>query len=105
MGTLIGVVVGYALGTRAGEQGWTEFYEAWKVISSSDEVRDLVAGGFSVAKDLLAAAVSSSPARSTRLVKAPRCGLWRRDGDAIRRRIQGSLCSSRAGGQDHRSGR
>ena len=54
MGTLIGVVVGYALGTRAGEQGWTEFYEAWKVISSSDEVRDLVAGGFSVAKDLLA---------------------------------------------------
>lgn len=53
MGTLIGVVVGYALGTRAGEQGWTEFYEAWKVISSSDEVRDLVAGGFSVAKDLI----------------------------------------------------
>jgi hypothetical protein len=53
MGTLIGVVVGYALGTRAGEQGWAEFYDAWKVISSSDEVRDLIAGGFSVAKDLL----------------------------------------------------
>jgi hypothetical protein len=53
MGTLVGVVVGYALGTRAGEQGWTEFYDAWKVISSSDEVRDLIAGGFSVAKDLL----------------------------------------------------
>jgi hypothetical protein len=53
MGVLIGVVVGYALGTRAGEQGWTEFYESWKVISSSDEVRDLISGGFSVAKDLL----------------------------------------------------
>jgi hypothetical protein len=53
MGVLIGVVVGYALGTRAGEQGWTEFHESWKVISSSDEVRDLISGGFSVAKDLL----------------------------------------------------
>jgi hypothetical protein len=53
MGTLIGVVVGYALGTRAGEQGWTEFHDAWKVISSSDEVKDLIAGGFSIAKDLL----------------------------------------------------
>jgi hypothetical protein len=53
MGTLVGVVIGYALGTRAGEQGWTEFYDAWKVISSSDEVRDLISGGFSVAKDLL----------------------------------------------------
>jgi hypothetical protein len=53
MGTVLGVIIGYALGTRAGEQGWSEFYESWKVISSSEEVKDLVAGGFSVAKDLL----------------------------------------------------
>jgi hypothetical protein len=53
MGTIFGVIIGYALGTRAGEKGWNEFYESWKVISSSDEVKDLVSGGFSIARDLL----------------------------------------------------
>jgi hypothetical protein len=53
MGTIIGVVVGYALGTHAGEEGWVDFKEAWKVISTSDEVRDLLAGGFSLGRDLL----------------------------------------------------
>ncbi len=53
MGVIIGVVVGYALGTRAGEEGWTEFKAAWKVISTSDEVRDLISAGFSVSRDLL----------------------------------------------------
>jgi len=53
MGTILGVIIGYVMGTRAGEQGWSEFYDSWKVISSSEEVRDLVAGGFSVARDLL----------------------------------------------------
>ena len=53
MGTIVGVVIGYALGTRAGEEGWAEFKDAWKVISSSEEVRDLIAGGFSMARQLL----------------------------------------------------
>jgi hypothetical protein len=53
MGVIVGVVVGYALGTRAGEAGWAEFKDAWKVISSSEEVRDLVSAGFSVSRDLL----------------------------------------------------
>jgi hypothetical protein len=53
MGVIIGVVVGYALGTHAGEEGWTEFKDAWKVISTSDEVRDLLAGGFSVSRELI----------------------------------------------------
>jgi hypothetical protein len=53
MGVIIGVVVGYALGTHAGEEGWTEFKAAWKVISTSDEVRDLLAAGFSVSRDLI----------------------------------------------------
>jgi hypothetical protein len=53
MGTLIGVIVGYALGTRAGPEGWQEFQEAWKVIRSSQEVRDLLSGGLSIARDLL----------------------------------------------------
>jgi hypothetical protein len=53
MGTVIGVMVGYALGTRAGPDGWQEFRDAWKVIASSEEVRDLVSGGFSIGRDLL----------------------------------------------------
>ena len=36
MGTPIGVVIGYGFGTRAGAKGWTEYYDAWKVISSPE---------------------------------------------------------------------
>jgi hypothetical protein len=53
MGVIIGVVVGYAFGVRAGEKGWSELCEAWKVIRTSEEVRDLVLGGHSVASDVL----------------------------------------------------
>ena len=53
MGVIIGVVVGYAFGTRAGENGWSEITEAWKVIRTNDEVRDLVAGGMLVARQVL----------------------------------------------------
>jgi hypothetical protein len=53
MGTIIGVVVGYALGTRAGDEGWEEFKDAWKVISTSEEVRDLLAAGFSIGREFL----------------------------------------------------
>jgi hypothetical protein len=53
MGVVIGVMVGYALGSRAGSEAWPELEEAWKTIVSSEEVRDLVAGGVSIARDLL----------------------------------------------------
>jgi hypothetical protein len=53
MGTIVGVIVGYALGTRAGEQGWEEFRDSWKVISSSEEVRDMMGAGLSMARQLL----------------------------------------------------
>lgn len=53
MGAIIGVAIGYALGTRAGEQGWAEFRDAWKVVSTSAEVRDLASGGFSMARSLM----------------------------------------------------
>jgi hypothetical protein len=53
MGVVIGVMVGYVLGARAGDQGWAEIEDAWKVISSSEEVRDLLAGGVSMVRDLL----------------------------------------------------
>jgi hypothetical protein len=72
MGVIIGVVVGYVLGTHAGEEGWAEFKGAWKVISTSDEVRDLLAAGFSGSRlligrgsELLAGAVGTSGSGAT----------------------------------------
>ncbi len=53
MGTIIGFVLGYVLGIRAGEQGWNQLLESWQTISSSDEMRDLLTGGLSVAPDVL----------------------------------------------------
>jgi hypothetical protein len=53
MGTVIGVVIGYVLGTRAGDKGFEELRDAWKTITTSDEVKDMVAGGMSIAGDLL----------------------------------------------------
>jgi hypothetical protein len=53
MGVIIGVMVGYALGSRAGSDAWPELEEAWKTIISSEEVKDLVSGGVSIARDLL----------------------------------------------------
>jgi hypothetical protein len=53
MGVVIGMVIGYALGSRAGQDAWPELEEAWKTIVASEEVRDLVSGGVSMARDLL----------------------------------------------------
>jgi len=53
MGAIVGVVIGYSLGTRAGTEGWTEVKDAWNVIRTSPEVKDLVSGGFSIARELL----------------------------------------------------
>jgi hypothetical protein len=53
MGVVIGVIVGYALGSRAGQEAWPELEDAWKTIMASEEVRDLVSGGVSMARDLL----------------------------------------------------
>jgi hypothetical protein len=53
MGVVIGVVVGYALGSRAGQDAWPELEEAWKTIVASEEVRDLVSGGLSMARDIV----------------------------------------------------
>ncbi|HEY6624150.1 MAG TPA: hypothetical protein VIX85_09980 [Acidimicrobiales bacterium] len=53
MGAMIGFVLGYVLGTRAGEQGWNDLVESWRTISSSDEVRDILVGGLSIARDYL----------------------------------------------------
>jgi hypothetical protein len=53
MGAIIGMVIGYVMGTRAGDQGYQELKDAWKTISSSQEVKDMVSGGMAMAGDLL----------------------------------------------------
>jgi hypothetical protein len=52
MGTIIGFVIGYVLGTRAGQQGFEELKQAWATVSSSEETRELVSGLLSVLADL-----------------------------------------------------
>ncbi|MCK4177980.1 hypothetical protein ACFFRE_06835 [Aciditerrimonas ferrireducens] len=53
MGALIGFVVGYVMGTRAGREGFEELRRAWDTIVRSQEVRDMVSGGMAMGKDLL----------------------------------------------------
>jgi hypothetical protein len=52
MGTMVGVMVGYVMGTRAGERGLEELRDAWNSLRSSEEVRTLAAGGVSIAGSL-----------------------------------------------------
>jgi hypothetical protein len=56
MGAAIGVVVGYLMGVRAGKQGYEELVDAWETIRTSDEVRDILASGVMLARDLVAKA-------------------------------------------------
>ena len=53
MGTMLGVVIGYVLGTRAGEKGYDELRDAWKTIRTSEEVKDMALGGLAVGRSLL----------------------------------------------------
>jgi hypothetical protein len=50
---VIAFLAGYVLGARAGEEGLDELKKAWQTISSSGEVKDLLAGGFSIARDIV----------------------------------------------------
>jgi hypothetical protein len=53
MGVIIGVIVGYVMGTRSGDRGLAELREAWDTIRSSEEARDIMAGGLSMAASLI----------------------------------------------------
>jgi hypothetical protein len=53
MGAMIGVLIGYMLGTRAGAQGWKDVRTSWSTIRNSEEVRDTLAGGVSVVGNVL----------------------------------------------------
>jgi hypothetical protein len=70
MGVIIGVIVGYALGSRSGPEGWSELEDAWRTIYTSEEVRDLVSGTADIVGEVLkkraeiVAALIGSPERS-----------------------------------------
>ncbi len=72
MGVMIGFMVGYVLGTRAGDDGYEELKATLRSITSSEEVKDLLSGGFSLLSDVV---------RSGREVLAERTG----DGPVVRR--------------------
>ena len=79
MGVIIGVPIGYALGSRARPDAWTEFEEAWHTISTSEEVRDLAAGAPSIAVTSWRRGRTSSPASWAAWSRPPACGRWPRD--------------------------
>jgi len=43
MGALIGFIVGYMAGTKAGPEGYTQLRQAWQAIAASAEFKALVA--------------------------------------------------------------
>jgi hypothetical protein len=45
MGTMIGVAVGYLIGSRMGTARAAELRDAWTTIKTSEEVRDQFGGG------------------------------------------------------------
>ena len=53
MAAMVGFVLGYVLGTRAGDKGWEELQQSWQTISSSEEVRDILSGGLATVRDLV----------------------------------------------------
>jgi hypothetical protein len=70
MSTIIGFVIGYVLGMRAGDKGWAELEDSLRTIQSSPDVRDMVAGMLSTARDMLGQGqrmMSSRPGERPRL--------------------------------------
>jgi hypothetical protein len=73
MGVIIGVIVGYALGSKAGPDAWRELEDSWRTISTSEEVRDLVAG----AADLVSQVVKKRAEIVAGIIGSPdRPQLW-----------------------------
>jgi hypothetical protein len=53
VGAVIGFVIGYVWGTMRGRQGYEELQESWKTLTTSEEMREIAAGGLAVLRDLL----------------------------------------------------
>lgn len=67
MGTVIGFLVGYVMGTRAGPEGYQELRNAWGAITSSEETREVLAGLFGMVRDLVSSGTSAVVERSGEL--------------------------------------
>ena len=53
MGVMIGFVVGYIVGTRAGAEGYNEMVAAVRTITSSGELKELARGAAGLLGDVL----------------------------------------------------
>lgn len=53
MGVMVGFVLGYVFGTRAGREGYEEMVRAVRTIASSGDLKELIGGGVSVLGDVL----------------------------------------------------
>jgi hypothetical protein len=73
MGTIIGVVVGYAFGSRAGEKSWEEIRKALSDIARSPEARDLAIGSLGVLRQVFSRYVGA--ARQLQQAERPFGGL------------------------------
>jgi hypothetical protein len=54
MGALIGFILGYSLGVKAGPEGYERLRQAWQEISNSEEFKGLVATGTAFLENMLA---------------------------------------------------
>lgn len=53
MEAMIGFVIGYIAGSKAGEKGYRELKEAWEAILASPEFQGLVSTGVQTARSLI----------------------------------------------------
>lgn len=53
MGVMIGFAIGYVMGTRSGAEGYQEMIKALRTITSSGELKELLAAGASLLGDVL----------------------------------------------------
>jgi len=45
---IVGLIIGYLLGTRAGDKGREELEESWRTITTSQGFRDMLGGLFAL---------------------------------------------------------
>ncbi|HEX3565466.1 MAG TPA: hypothetical protein VHU17_08845 [Acidimicrobiales bacterium] len=53
MAAIVGLIIGYLLGTRAGDKGRQELEESWKTITTSQGFRDMLGGLFALMGEFL----------------------------------------------------
>lgn len=53
MAAIVGLIIGYVLGTRAGDKGHEELTESWRTITTSQAFRDMLGGLFALIGEFL----------------------------------------------------